>query len=122
MALKAAYPHEPHDLLFPSMKEGAPLSDMTMTKVLRDMGLGERATAHGMRSSFRDWATEIAKAREVVAEAALAHTVRDKTEAAYRRAPYLDERRVLMQAWATFCTQPVIDTVVPLRGLKSRKS
>jgi integrase len=115
-ALKAVYPHAPADLLFPSMKAGAPLSDMTLTKVLRDMGHGELATAHGMRSAFRDWATEVAKAREVVAEASLAHTVRDKTEASYRRATYLDERKVLMQAWATFLAKPVpADTVVPMR-------
>src|SRR5207249_4374746 len=104
------------DLLFPSMKVGAPLSDMTLTKVLRDIGLAEHATPHGFRSSFRDWATEIAKAREVVAEAALAHTVRDKTEASYRRTTYMDERAALMAAWATFCAQPMsADTVVPRR-------
>jgi len=89
---------------------------MTLTKVLRDMGLAEKATVHGMRSTFRDWATEVARVREVVAEAALAHTVRDKTEASYRRATYLDERKALMTAWATFCAKPVpADTVVELR-------
>jgi integrase len=110
-ALRAVYPSGPTDLLFPSMKAGAPLSDMTLTKVLRDMGLAEQATAHGYRSSFRDWATEVAKAREVVAEAALAHTVRDKTEASYRRATYLDERTALMAAWAKFCCTPVLTEV-----------
>jgi integrase len=116
-ALKAVYPHDPDDLLFPSMKGGTSLSDMTMTKVLRDMGLGDRATAHGMRSAFRDWATEVAKAREVVAEASLAHTVKNRTEKAYRRATYLNERKVLMQAWATFCANPVpADTVVRFPG------
>ena len=77
---------------------------MTLTKVLRDLDLADRATAHGFRSSFRDWATEIAKAREVVAEAALAHGVRDRTEAAYRRSVYLDERRQLMDRWANYCS------------------
>ena len=76
---------------------------MTLTKVLRDLGLGYRATAHGFRSSFRDWATEVDKCREVVAEAALAHVVRDKTEGAYRRASYLAERRKLMERWASYC-------------------
>jgi integrase len=113
--LRRVYPSAPSDLLFPSMKPGAPLSDMTLTKVLRDMGVTDRATVHGMRSAFRDWATEVAKAREVVAEAALAHSVRDKTEASYRRAAYLDERKALMAAWATFCAKPVpTDTVVPM--------
>jgi integrase len=69
-----------------------------------DTAIADRGTAHGFRSSFRDWGTEVAKVREVVAEAALAHGVRDKTEAAYRRAPYLDERRKLMERWAAFCT------------------
>ena len=90
------------ELLFPSPLTGKELSDMAFTKVLRDLGMADRATAHGFRSSFRDWATEHDKVREVVAEAALAHTVRDKTEAAYRRARYLDERRGLMERWAEF--------------------
>jgi hypothetical protein len=73
--------------------------------VLRDLGLAERATAHGFRSSFRVWATEVDKAREVVAEAALAHGVRDKAEAAYRRTTYLVERHELMARWAAFVQQ-----------------
>jgi integrase len=104
--LRAVYPSGPHDLLFPSMRAGAPLSDMVFTKVLRDFGLAEQATAHGMRSAFRDWATEAARAREVVAEAALAHSVPGKTEAAYRRATYFEDRKALMAAWATFCARP----------------
>ena len=68
------------ELLFPGPYTGVQLSDMTLTKVLRDLKLADRATAHGFRSSFRDWATELDKTREVVAEAALAHSVRDKTE------------------------------------------
>jgi integrase len=105
-ALRAVYLSAPSDLLFPSTKAGRPLSDMTFTKYLRDNGLGEVATAHGFRSSFRDWATEVARVREVVAEAALAHIVKDKTEASYRRATYLDERKALMHAWATFSATP----------------
>jgi integrase len=94
----------PHSaLLFPGSRTRAQLSDMTLTKLLRDLELADRATAHGFRSSFRDWATESYKVREVVAEAALAHTVRDKAEAAYRRSTYLDERRELMERWAAYC-------------------
>jgi integrase len=74
------------DLIFPNQRTGKALSDMAFMKVLRDLGLGAKATAHGFRSSFRDWATEKDKVREVVAEAAQAHSVRDKTEGAYRRA------------------------------------
>ncbi len=95
--------HPDSELLFPAPHSGGALSDMALTKVLRDRGFADRATAHGFRSSFRDWATESAMVREVVAEAALAHSVKDKTEAAYRRAAYLDERRALMQRWARYC-------------------
>lgn len=101
--LKEARALSEGDLLFPGPRSGEELSDMTFTKLLRDNGYADIATAHGFRSSFRDWATESAKVREVVAEAALAHTVRDKTEAAYRRAAYLDERKLLMARWARFC-------------------
>jgi integrase len=90
-------------LLFPGAT-GKPLSDMTFTKVLRDLGWADRATAHGFRSSFTDWAAEIDKCREAVVEAALSHKIKDKTQAAYRRAPYLEERTGLLQRWAAFCT------------------
>jgi integrase len=92
----------PGGLLFPG-KSGEPLSNMAFMQVLRRMGLDDRASAHGFRSSFRDWATEVAKVREVVAEAALAHTVPNKTEAAYRRATYFNERINLMAEWSSYC-------------------
>jgi integrase len=63
-------------LIFPG-RHGGPLSDMTFTNVLRDMALAEKATAHGFRTSFRTWA-KVDKCREVVAEATLAHVVKDK--------------------------------------------
>jgi integrase len=94
---------ERRKLLFPGARTGKTLSNMTFTKVLRQLKLADKATAHGFRSSFRDWATEHDKVREVVAEASLAHAVEDKTEAAYRRAAYLDERRGLMERWAQYC-------------------
>ena len=87
-------------LVFPGTIPGKPLSDMTFTKLMRDAGVD--AVPHGFRSSFRSWAAEVARARPEVAEAALAHTLRDKTEAAYNRAAYLDDRRQLMAAWADF--------------------
>jgi integrase len=90
------------DLVFPSPHTGRTLSDSALSRPLRNLGYGERATPHGFRSSFRDWTTEKYKAREVVAEAALAHSVRNRTEAAYRRAQYIEERRVLMRRWADF--------------------
>ena len=71
-------------LVFPSpRRRGSPLSDMTLTKVLRDCGLADRATVHGFRSAFRDWAAESTNAPHAVMERALAHTVADAVEAAY---------------------------------------
>ena len=90
-------------LIFPSpLKPGRPLSPMTLTKILRDQELAERATVHGFRSSFRDWCAETGKPREI-AEAALAHTV-GGVEGAYFRSDLLARRRVLMDQWASFLT------------------
>jgi integrase len=99
--MRALYPSSP--FLFPGVKRGAALSEMTFRHVLLRMRLAKRATAHGFRTSFRTWATETNACREVVAEAALAHGVKDKVEAAYRRTSYLEERVALMQAWAAYC-------------------
>jgi integrase len=106
-ALRAVHPSAPSDLLFPSMKAGSPLSDMTLTKVLRDMGLAHTATVHGMRSSFKVWCAEAAKVRDEVSEAALAHVIPEKVRAAYLRTAFLEERKPLMAAWAKFCCEPV---------------
>ena len=89
------------DLVFPGQKRGKPLSDMTLTKALRDMGLG--ITAHGFRSTFRDWVAEQTNWPSDLAEAALAHVVSDKTVAAYQRGTMLEKRRELMVAWAAYC-------------------
>ena len=93
-----------HDtLVFPSPREKV-LSDMTLTALLRrvkaESDTPDRiATAHGFRSSFRDWASEHGYARDL-AERALAHTVANKVEAAYHRTDLLEQRRPLMEAWA----------------------
>lgn len=87
-------------LVFPGQKRGKPLSDMTLTKALRDMGVS--ATAHGFRSTFRDWVAERTKWPSDLAEAALAHVVSDKTVAAYQRGTMLSKRRELMEAWAKY--------------------
>ena len=88
-------------LVFPSpIKRGSPLSDMTLTKILRNTGLAHRATVHGFRSSFRDWSAEVGASREV-AEAALSHTVRG-VEGAYFRTDLFERRRALMEDWASF--------------------
>jgi integrase len=100
------------EFVFPGFREGRPLSDMALTAVLRR--LGADVTVHGFRSSFRDWAGDCtAFARDVV-EAALAHVIEDKTEAAYRRSDALEKRRELMQAWASYC-EPKAGNVVSIR-------
>lgn len=115
-ALRAVYPSEASSLLFPGTRARTPLSDMTLTKVLRDMGLGDQATAHGMRSAFKVWCAEVAKVRDEVSEAALAHATPEKVRAAYLRTAFLEEREPLMAAWARFCAEPRrADTVVSLR-------
>ena len=99
------------DLVFPGTVRGKPLSDMTLTKVLRDMGLD--CTAHGFRSSFRDWVSEETTFDGTVAEAALAHAIENKVEAAYRRGNLLEKRRALMAAWGDYC-DGASDNVVKL--------
>ncbi len=90
-------------LVFDGSKCGRPLSDMTFTKVLRNSGLGERATAHGFRSSFKNWCSETARVADEVSEAALAHQTKDRVKAAYLRTDFLDVRKSLMLAWEAHC-------------------
>lgn len=90
--------------LFPGKRTTAPLSDMSLTAVLRRLGRGD-ITVHGFRSSFRDWSSEAEGnvfPREVC-EHALAHSLPDKVEAAYRRGDLLEKRVLLMQAWGDYC-------------------
>lgn len=87
-------------LVFPS-KRGVPLSDMTLTKVLRDEGVA--ATPHGFRSSFKVWSAERAKVSHEISEAALAHSLGSKVVVAYLRTDFFEERRPLMQAWTDYC-------------------
>lgn len=92
--------------IFPGLREGRPLSNMAMMKVLERMGSGD-VTVHGFRSTFRDWAGEMTSFPREVAETALAHVNADKTESAYLRSDLFQKRRKLMEAWATFCRQVV---------------
>lgn len=96
------------DLVFPSPRDQVTLSDMVLTEFLRRVkamsSTPDRvATAHGFRSSFRDWCSEMGYPRDL-AERALAHTVSNKVEAAYHRTDLLDQRRPMMEAWEKFCT------------------
>ena len=97
----ARKPDDPDALVFEGAKPGKPMSDMTLTMLLRRMEV--EATAHGFRSAFRDWTAETTNTPGDVAEMALAHTIKNKVEAAYRRGDLLEKRRVLMKAWASFC-------------------
>lgn len=103
-------------LVFPSVRRGTALSDMALSELIRGMnevedGLdvpwkasdGRPIVAHGFRSSFRDWCEEATSTPHAVSEAALAHAIADKVEAAYRRSDLFDKRRVLMQQWADYC-------------------
>ena len=89
------------DFVFPGFKRGLPLSNMVLEAVLRRAKVD--VTTHGFRSSFRDWAGDRTAFPRDVVEAALAHAVENKTEAAYRRSDALEKRRKLMTAWATYC-------------------
>ena len=97
-----AFRSKDSDLIFPGQLPKVPLSDMTLLKVLRDMNVG--VTVHGFRSSFRDWAAEETSYPGEVAEAALAHAIPNKVEAAYRRTDFLEKRKSLMNEWAALCS------------------
>jgi integrase len=92
----------PH--LFIGGKKGKPLSNMAMLELMKGMQPG--LTVHGFRSTFRDWAAERTNFPREIAEAALAHVLESKTEAAYQRGDLLEKRRKLMQAWADYCASP----------------
>jgi integrase len=93
------------DYVFPGRLRGRPLNKMALIVVIQQMGR-EDLTAHGFRSTFRDWCAERTNYPPEVAEMALAHTVGDKVEAAYRRGNLFQKRRQLADAWANFCAAP----------------
>jgi integrase len=89
------------DYVFPGLKQDMPLSNMALLMVVREMRPG--ITVHGFRSTLKDWCAECTHFPNFLSEAALAHVVADKVEAAYRRADLLEKRRKLMDAWAAYC-------------------
>jgi integrase len=112
IALLERLPRVPDDaeagdeLLFAGAKSGRPLSDMSLSAVLRRMPVEDEmgaVTVHGFRSSFRDWASEATFHHPDVVELSLAHTIGNKVEAAYRRGDMLEKRRALMDDWETWC-------------------
>jgi integrase len=92
----------PEDFVFLGARAGKPLNNMAFKMALRRMGRAE-LTVHGFRSTFRDWVGEATAHPREVAEMALAHTVKDKTEAVYARGDLFQKRCVLMQDWAVYC-------------------
>ena len=87
-------------LVFPGMRPGRPLSENTHAKLLRELGFD--AVTHGFRSSFRDYAAERTHTPHAVMEAALAHVVKNKAEAAYARSDLFEKRRALMESWSAY--------------------
>jgi integrase len=100
--------------VFPGQRPGKPLSVMALEMVLRRMKV-ENATVHGFRSTFRDWAAESTHFANEVCEAALAHVIENKAEAAYRRGDLFDKRCKLMEAWAAYCASPKAGKIVAFR-------
>ncbi|HEX2654103.1 MAG TPA: integrase arm-type DNA-binding domain-containing protein [Xanthobacteraceae bacterium] len=99
--------------------DGEPLSNMAMLELLQGMGFGEDLTVHGFRSTFKDWCSEQTAYPNEMSEIALAHTVEDKVEAAYRRGDMREKRRRLMADWAAYCESTPAETksnVVTLRA------
>jgi integrase len=105
------------DFVFPGQRTGGPLSKMAMLALLRRMNRAD-ITAHGFRSAFSDWASEVSPFNAELRETALAHTIANKAEAAYRRGDALEKRRAMMEAWARYCAPVKTDNVLllPQRG------
>ena len=97
-------------------RQGKPLSDATLAKLARSLGFGH-LTAHGFRSTFKDWVAETTNFPTEVVEKALAHAISNKVEAAYRRGDLLTKRWQLMQAWAAHVCGVAVENVVPMRAV-----
>ena len=107
------------DLVFPAPAGRRPMSDSTLSKLLRELGID--AVPHGFRSTFRDWCSEAAHAPREVAEGSLAHVVKG-VEGAYARSDLLDRRRKLMDRWAAYLASDAGDTVVPMTSRQGEAS
>lgn len=97
------------DLLFPGTKLGRPLSDMTLSKLVKELGFD--VDVHGFRTSFRTWTQERTNFPNEVAEAALAHLSGDAVERAYARSDLFEKRRKMMEAWAGYLAQKPAEIV-----------
>ena len=126
---------KPDDLVFPSLRKNVALSDMALSEAVRRMNQGTAKDApprwhdvegraivpHGFRSTFRDWAGETRPEGREVVEQALAHTIKDKAEAAYARSDLLEKRRPLMDAWGEHCMRGPVEVVI-LASRQTRKA
>jgi integrase len=120
LAVLAEVPAE-GDYIFPGGNEGAGLSNAAMSELLKGMGYSpEYATVHGFRSTFKDWCGDLTAYPNEMSEIAMAHTVDDKVEAAYRRSDMREKRRRMMADWAAYCGGKAIggDNVVKIGGRK----
>jgi integrase len=106
-----------HEFVFAGSRADRPLSNMAMLMLLRELEPG--VTVHGFRSSFRDWAAEETIHAYDVCEAALAHSCRDKTQAAYLRGDLLQKRRKLMVEWSCYCDPKIPRQPSPLADFHS---
>ena len=104
------------EYVFPGQKPKKPLSNMSMLMLLERMGKRGAVTAHGFRSTFSDWASEISPYSSELRESALAHTIGNKAEAAYRRGDALEKRRAMMEAWAQWCEPKAANVVAFARA------
>lgn len=107
------------EFVFAGMKKDRPLSNMACLALLERLGHAS-ITVHGFRSTFRDWAYEQTNFPREIVEASLAHTLRDKAEAAYRRGEALEKRAALMSAWANFCAVRKGGDIYPIQRARSR--
>jgi integrase len=112
--VEAMYEARNSDFVFAGQKADKTLAVTALQKVLRRMKI-ENATVHGFRSAFRDWAAECTHFTNEVCEAALAHVIENKAEAAYRRGDLFDKRHKLMDAWAAYCATPRTGRIVAFR-------
>lgn len=121
MDIIKALPRSDNPYLFPGTRYGKPLSNMAMLQLMRGMGYGVNGehgsyVPHGFRSSFRDWSGEVSHFPRDVAEMALAHTIENKVEAAYRRGDLYDKRRLMMQQWGDYLSKDRTAKAVTMRS------
>jgi integrase len=117
--LKAMQANRISDYIFPGTRQGRPVGANTPVRLAKKAA-GADVTVHGLRSTFRDWASERTSFPREVAEMALAHAIPNAVEAAYRRGDLFEKRRKLMEAWAEFCAKRSgAGVVTPILAVRS---